>query len=127
MYKYNEKINISKEQWKKILLDNNIVKDSDRKLILRIYTKRNHRISATELAKEAGVHPASYNSSVGYLGKRIIKSLDINVPWFGIDGSEKNYWHVFLLGIQPPEPAHFQWELRPELKNAIDDIILQSL
>lgn len=127
MYKYNEKINISKEQWKELLLDKSVVRDSDKKLILRIYIKENHRVSATELSKEEGVHPSSYNGPVGYLGKRIIEHLDIDIPWLKADGEEKNYWHVLFLGRQGLESSHFEWELRPELKSAIDEIILETL
>ena len=81
MYKYNEEISISKDQWKEILWDANIVKDSDRKLILRIYTKPNNRASASELSIEDGIHSSSYNSPIWNLGKRIIENLDIDIPW----------------------------------------------
>lgn len=126
-YKYNEKINISKEQLKEVLLDKSIVRDSDRKLILKIYTKENHKASATELSKEEGVHPSSYNGPVGYLGKRIIEYLGIDIPWLKINDKEKDYWHVLFLGIQESESSHFEWQLRPELKSAIDEIILETL
>jgi len=127
MFKNNEKINISTKKWKEILLDKSIVRDSDRKLILKIYTKENHRASATELSEEEGVHPSSYNGPVGYLGKRIIEYLGIDIPWLKVDGEEKNYWHVLFLGRQVSESSHFEWELRPELKSAIDEIILETL
>lgn len=121
---YKDPIAISKTQWKEILLDSNIFKITDIELILRIYTHPNFMATASELADEAGgLHPSSYNMPVVTLSKRICKSLNINPP--KNKHGEYRWWHV-AFWAKRKSSGHFYWILRPELKDAIDDLIKEN-
>lgn len=65
-----------------------------------------------------------YNSAVGQLGKRIAKYLKIGPPRQKDDKEKYNYWHVMFLGTIGNETGHFIWILRPELKEAIDELVI---
>ena len=120
---WNDKVDITREQWKELFLNKHIMKDFNRDLIMKVYKKHNCMATATEIAKEEGKTPSSYNSAVGYLGKRIAKYLNIEVPRQKIDKTKFNYWNIVFLGARQKNTGHFLWILRPELKEAIDELI----
>jgi len=124
--KWNDPISIDKEQWKRMFLNIDLVKSFNKELILRIYDKPNCMATATEIAKDMGQQPNSYNSAVGQLGKRIAKYLKIEPPRQKEDKEKYNYWHVMFLGAVENETGHFIWILRPELKEAIDELISEN-
>lgn len=124
--KWNDAININKEQWKEIFLNNNLMKEYNKDLILRIYNKPSYRATATEIAKDEGKHYNSYNSAVGQLGKRIVKYFNIEAPRQKEDCTKFSYWNVMFLGAIQNKTGHFIWILRPELKEAIDELIIEN-
>ncbi|WP_053284797.1 HNH endonuclease [Clostridium botulinum] len=123
---WNDKINITKEQWKELFLNENIIKDFNKDLILRIYKKPNYMATATEIANDEGRKPNSYNFAVGALGKRIVHYLNIEPPRQKEDTTKFNYWHVMFLGSIEKDTGHFIWILRPEFKIAIDELIQEN-
>jgi 5-methylcytosine-specific restriction protein A len=123
---WNDRINITKEQWKELFLNKNIIKDFNKDLILKIYKKPNYMATATEIANDEGRKPNSYNFAVGALGKRIAHYLKIEPPRQGEDSTKFNYWHVMFLGAIEKSTGHFIWILRPELKMAIDELIKEN-
>ena len=110
---WNDKIDITKEQWKEIFLNENIMKNFNKDLILRIYKKPNFMATATEIANDEGRKPSSYNSAVGALGKRIVQHLKIQPPRQKEDSTKLNYWHVMFLASREKDTGHFIWILRP--------------
>lgn len=126
MKKFNNKINITKEQWKDILFNNSVVKPEDRELLFNCYISENQTITAYDITLKLNKKgPMSYNSPVGYLGKRVLSHFNISADW--VSAKEKNYWHVIFLSDGDNKDGHFTWKLRPELKEAIDDIVLERL
>lgn len=123
---WNDKINITKEQWKQMFLKENIIKDFNKDLILRIYKKPNCMATATEIANDEGKTYNSYNSAVGALGKRITQYLEIEPPRQKEDITKFSYWHVMFLGAIEKTTGHFIWILRSELKTAIDELIQEN-
>lgn len=123
---WNDKIDISKEQWKEIFINDELIKPYNKDLILRIYEKPNYMATATEIAEDEGKLPNSYNSAVGQLGKRIAKHMGIEAPRQKSDNTEHNYWHVMFLGARQNNSKHFLWILRPELKEAIEELISEG-
>lgn len=124
--KWNDKLNITKEQWKELFLNENIIKEFNRDLILKIYEKSNCMATATEIANDEGRKPNSYNFAVGALGKRIAHYLNIEPPRQKEDNTKFNYWHVLFLGAVENKTGHFLWILRPELEIAIDELIQEN-
>lgn len=123
---WNEIIDISKDQWKELLTNEKLFKPYNINLILRIYNKPEHMATATEIANDEGKQYNSYNSAVGQLGIRIVKHLNIEAPKQKVDFNKYNYWHVMFLGTRQKETGHFLWILRSELKDAIDELIIEN-
>lgn len=59
-------------------------------------------------------HYAPINSQVGRLGKRIVKTLNIQAP--------DSWWKVPFWGIGRTAEGLFYWILRPELKDAMSEL-----
>ncbi|MEW6063992.1 HNH endonuclease [Desulforamulus profundi] len=123
---WNDKVDITKEQWKNILVDERLVKPYNLDLILMVYNEPNHMATATDIAIKNGQSPKSYNSNVGQLGKRIAKYLGIEAPRQKHDSTKFNYWHIMFLGARHKNGKNFLWILRPELKEAIDELIIEK-
>lgn len=51
---WNDKINITRKQWRELLLNKNIIKYFNKDLILRIYKNPNYMATATEIANDEG-------------------------------------------------------------------------
>lgn len=119
-YEYKFNIDISKEQWMQTLRDNEIIKEEDLNLLKLIYASEGHMATASQLAQLLDLnHFVLLNSQVGRMAKRIIKALDIEANKRE-DGSYR-WWNVPFWGTQTKEG--FYWILRPELKEAIDELI----
>ncbi len=113
-----DEIGISKEQWKEMLLNTAVFLLKDRKMILDIYD-RGGEITASELAAENDRHSSSYNAPVVSLAKRIKAFTNCPIP--RRDTGKERWWNIPFNG-QYLETGHFQWILRPELKEAVQDL-----
>jgi len=119
---YRQNLDISTEQWIKLLQDSTISKDSDIAFIEALYNCKNCRATATELAEILGVSRYSVlNLQVGIIGKRIVKKLPY-VKYPTIEDETIEYWHIPFLGEKNRKGNYFIWELRPELKKAIEEL-----
>lgn len=124
---FNEVIDIGKNQWKEVLINENITFDSNKILVKRIYNKIDYMATAKELTEEEGKYGSSYNSPVVAWAKRIIKYFNIEAPRSFDDSSEFSYWHVLFLGAKEIETGNFLWILRDELREAIDELIDEDI
>lgn len=114
---YRQDLGISKELWRKIYFDKSIVSDQDRAFLEWFYKEHGGKASASEITKPYGKHPNSYNRKVGALGKRVANYFNIeNIPQKK-DG-KKEWWNVLFYG---ENQAKFIWELRPELRETIEE------
>ncbi|MGL4991889.1 MAG: HNH endonuclease [Sarcina sp.] len=125
--KYNESIDISKEQWKRILQDNNITFDKNKKLLIRIYNKEDNMATAKELTIEEGKYGSSYNTMVVAWAKRIIKELRIEAPKNKEEIDKFSYWHVPFLGAREVITNNFLWIFREELLGAIEELFDENI
>lgn len=112
---YSEPIDISKEQWIEMLLNPDIFRDENIRLVKMIYEKGG-QATASELAETESKHPSSYNAEVVALSKRIQHYTNCIVPKRE-DGTER-WWHVLFNGSYKDDRT-FNWILRPELKETI--------
>lgn len=112
-------VNITKVQWLILLEENDIITEKDVQLLNLIHTIGG-RATATQLARLLHMpHHAPLNSQVGRLGRRIVDKLNIQAPKQR-DGEGFNWWHVPFWGEATREG--YYWILRPELKEAIDEL-----
>lgn len=113
---YRQDLGISKEMWREIYFDKNIISDQDREFLEWFYKEYEGKASASQLTKPYGKHSSSYNRKVGALGKRVANYFNIeNIPQKK-DG-KKEWWNVLFYGENKEK---FIWKLRPELKEVIN-------
>ncbi|MEO8953883.1 MAG: HNH endonuclease [Ktedonobacteraceae bacterium] len=114
---WKDPINITLGQWMFLLEDKEIITEQDIQLLRLIYARGGCMATATQLAQILRMpHHAPLNSQVGRLGKRIVKTLNIQAPKQKY-GEGVNWWHVLFWGTGTREG--FYWILRPELQEAI--------
>lgn len=115
-----EPINITKEQWIRLLEDRDIITENDVQLLRLIYNCPDYRATGSQLAQLLRMpHHAPLNRQVGQLGKRIVEKLNILAPKQKY-GEGFNWWHVPFLGEARKEG--YYWILRPELREALREI-----
>ncbi len=118
--KWEDPINITKEQWISLLRDKEVIKEEDIEVLKLIHTSIDSRATASQLARLLNIpHFAPINSQVGRLGKRIVNKLKMEAPKERYEDGY-NWWHVPFLGKSTKEG--FYWILRPELKDAMEDL-----
>lgn len=118
---WKDPIDIDKEKWIKLLRNTEIFKQEDIELLKLIYISDDFMARASELAVILNLsHFAPLNSQVGRLGKRIANNINIQAPKWK-NGNGYNWWHIPFLGYK--EKNKFYWILRPELKQAMDELI----
>ena len=119
---YRQDLDISTEQWLELLQDSTVFKDNDIAFMEALYNCKDCRATAAELAEILGVpHYGVLNLQVGRIGKRIIKKLPL-VKYPTIEDENIEYWHIPFLGEKNRKGHFFIWELRPELKKAIEEL-----
>ncbi|TYS89955.1 AAA family ATPase [Rossellomorea aquimaris] len=114
--------NLSIEMWLELLQDEAVFMKSD-----LVYLQKMHELGGgatpTQLAAALGRHYSSFNTPVVQLAKRVLRSTGI--------GSVKNedgsscYWCVLFNG-KNEENGHFKWILKPNLKEALSAIPVET-
>jgi len=120
---YRENLDISAEHWLGLLKDNIVFKDDDIALVKALYNCRGCREKASVLAAILGVsgHPV-LNLQIGRLGKRIVDRLpDVKFP--SRENGSIRYWHIPFWAEDAEKKGQYIWELRPELKEAIEQLL----
>lgn len=121
LYKYG--VDINKETWKTILLDQKIVTAGNLEFLLRVYAIGD-QVGPLELGKEKGFSATyPYKEVMMALGKRIKTALKIEVP-VGEDGKPL-WWHLLFNGGFKDNTA-FEWSLKTELRQAMDELIAEG-
>lgn len=119
---YRHYLGISTEQWVELLSDKTVFKDNDITLLEVLYECPDYRQKASVLALLIGVSSHSVlNLQISRLGKRIVnKFSDIQFPTR--ENGAIRYWHIPFWGEDAETKGQFLWELRPELKKAIEKL-----
>jgi 5-methylcytosine-specific restriction enzyme A len=123
---HRDNLDISAEMWLELLKDSSVFKDNDIALMKALYNCKGCREKASKLALILGVSRYSVlNLQIGRLGKRIVNKLpDLKFPT-NKDGTV-HYWHIPFWGEDAEKRGQYFWELRPELKIAIEQFLNQS-
>ncbi|MGL4742448.1 MAG: HNH endonuclease [Sarcina sp.] len=120
---FNEDVNITKDKWKELLLNAEVVKKEDLNLFMVMYNKKNYACTGIELEHDTKIKYNTYNLRVGRLGKKIVKYLNLDAPRQRDDTSKFNYWHVMFLGTRDINTKRFVWILRSNIIAAIDELV----
>ena len=116
-------IGISKEEWLEILKDEN-TPQTYKETVLRFFYYPAHRGSCTAVSNEMGGNAQLLNANITNLGKYVQKRLDrfqVTRP-----NGKPCFWIIPMCeGKDLPKGSEgtFEWELRPELVEAIKDYL----
>jgi len=118
-------VQISKEQWVQ-LINNGTLTENDISYLAKFYSAPNHSSTLIRLAEIEGKHPSSFITSSVSIGQKVSELLSIpSIPREGNPNSEKFYPIIFL--GRRLQDGHFEWKLRPELVDALEETSGQSL
>ena len=121
IYKYS--VGITKEDWKKILLDTKVVTASNLEFLLRLYSIGDE-VGPAELGKEKGLsNNYPYREVMMALGKRIKTALKVEVP---VGEDQKPLWWHLLFNGGFKDNSSFEWSLKTELRQALDELIAEG-
>lgn len=122
-----DEIKISKEQWLSLLNQKNVFTDSALSAITLIYNQPEHKGCCFDIELKYYLRKHSYNGIITSLAKRVCKEMGINI--IGINDLP-TYWIVLMVGgkyVHNENGKHFEWQLRPELVEALDDYICENI
>lgn len=120
---YSCNIDISKEEWLEILKDEN-TPQSYKETMLQFYYYPAHRGSCTAVSNTMGGNAQSLNVNIRYFGEYVQKRLG-RFHVLRSDG-KPCFWIIPMCeGKDLPKGSEgtFEWELRPELVEAIQDYL----
>lgn len=108
-------------QWTEILLDKNITNDLDIAIFQGLYSFDGHKAPASQIGLLLGYTgkntSSPLNLEIGRYAKRIAEHYEIN---FTARSTRKfKYWDLFFNGWD--EEPFFIWQLRSELKEALEE------
>ncbi|ONI44038.1 hypothetical protein AN641_08635 [Candidatus Epulonipiscioides gigas] len=113
---YTELVNISKQQWKELFLNDKIFTLKNKELILKMYNLGKTAIT-NEALKEVKF---AYKEIITMLAKKIKNQTKIEVPISERD--EALWWNILFLG-NFQDNQHFNLVLNPNLYDAISEIL----
>ena len=121
IYKYA--VGITKDDWKKVLLDTKVVTASNLEFLLRLYSIGDE-VGPSELSKEKGLsNNYPYREVMMALGKRIKTALKVEVP---VGEDQKPLWWHLLFNGGFKDNSSFEWSLKTELREALDELIAEG-
>ena len=116
-------INISKEEWLEILQDDKTL-EAYKETLLRFYYMPEHRGSCVAVSKKMGGNAHALNLYVSKFGQYVKKRLN-RFEVYGTDGNVTRWMVPMGRGriLSIDDEGSFEWELRPELVEAIKDYL----
>lgn len=121
---YSCDIGITKEEWLAILQDKE-TKDSFKEALLCFYYMPGHRGSCSVVGKKMGKKASALNILVSKFGARVKKGLKDRFEVLGTDGTP-TFWIIPMNNgkvLNNREEDAFEWELRKELAEAIEEYL----
>ncbi|QEK53163.1 hypothetical protein FYC62_16850 [Pedobacter aquae] len=115
-------IDISINEWKVILQDENLLNENYRDVLIKFYSEPNHKSTCKALGDKYNVSPQSYNSTITNFAKAVQKKLN-RFEIIGTDG-KPSYWIIPMQGRYIG--GFFEWTLRPELVQAMEELNLKG-
>jgi len=118
---YSCDLNISKDDWIKIL-NHKELGSGQRDTVLKFYSEPNHQGSCKKVGEKYSIHASSLNGFMigfGKFAQRILNRFRLR------DSSGNNY---FMIPVKEGKYVgkHFQWTLRDELVEAIEELGLSQ-
>ncbi len=120
---YSCDIGITKEEWLEILQDEKTL-DAFKETLLRFYYMPGHRGSCVAVSQKIGGNAHALNLYISKFGQYVKKRLN-RFEVYGTDGKATRWMIPMGKGRSLPkgDEGSFEWELRPELVEAIHDYL----
>ena len=114
-----KKHHITKEIWLEILQNDSLLKQNDIDILKSFYNAPNHTSTCSSMEEKTGIPVAVYNLAVGKAGNRIAKHLNFKTNYR--ENGKTRGWSVLFRG-QYLQDNHFEWEIKPELAEALEQL-----
>ncbi len=115
-------IDISVDEWKSILQDENLMTDNYKDALIKFYTEPNHKSTCKALGEKYNVSPQSFNGTITNFAKAVQKKLN-RFEIIGTDG-KTTYWIITMQGKHVD--GFFEWTIRPELAQAMEELNIKN-
>lgn len=115
--KHVYKVDISVDDWLKLLDEKKVFSSENIEFIKKIYLSPNHATTCYSLSILEETATSSYNSPVISLAKRILR--EQNLPQLYREDGRNTFWPYIFWGKYVDNNKHFEWLLRPELVVAL--------
>ena len=110
-------IDVSIEEWKKILQDETLITENYKDILIKFYNELEHKSTCKDLGEKYNIHSQSINGTITAFAKAVQQKLNrFNV--IGTDG-QSTYWIIPMTGKYIGE--YFEWTIRPELVKAMEE------
>ncbi len=114
-------IDITVDEWKTILQDENLLNDNYKDALIKFYTEPDHKSTCKALGEKYNVSPQSFNGTITNFAKAVQKKLN-RFEIIGTDG-KLTYWIIPMNGKHISDGL-FEWSIREELVTAIMELDL---
>ena len=119
---YHCDIDVTIEEWKKVLLDKTIMNSNYVDVLLKFHSEPEHKSTCKALGSKFGKSPQSFNSTITNFAKAAQKKIN-RFEIIGTDGGS-SFWIIPMIGKY--RGKHFEWTIRPELVKAIEDVLINK-
>ena len=118
---------IDKGQWSE-LLQNPKIFDQNSLVVMKRMLEFGGEATCKQLSEKYGEGPTFYNSISVHLAKRVYKETNCNLLLRG-DSQNAKWWPILYFGRNADIdiPGTFIWHLRPELREALEEIDLSRV
>jgi 5-methylcytosine-specific restriction enzyme B len=115
-------IDISTDEWKTILQDENLLNDNYKDALIKFHSEPKHKSTCKALGDKYNVPPQSFNGTITNFAKAVQNKLN-RFEIIGTDG-KPTFWIIPMQGKHVGE--FFEWTLRPELVQAIEELNIKG-
>ena len=118
-------IGISVDEWQNILSNKKLTSDNYKKALMAFYDEPGHKATCQALGlKYYGnvVDAQKFNSWITHFGKAVAKHLNRFSIFDSEEDDKERFWPVTMGTGTELDTGHFEWTLRPELVQAIENL-----
>lgn len=117
--------NLSKEQWKKYLLEEEMPNHPSVMAMLKAMMELGGEATCKELSDKYGGHPSAYSGCAMNLGRRVKKCFNLPVC---MDGDQERYFPIPFVGkYKGGQDDHYVFRIRKPLCEALKEIDLKNI
>lgn len=116
---YNSESQVTKDEWLKILSDDNFMTNNYKYALSIFYLEPNHKATCKYLAEKYNTSPFSLSGFITGFSRGVQERL--NRFEITTEEGEKTYWLITMLGTKVSGKL-FEWKLRDELVEAMQEL-----